>query len=229
MLRSIDKAFDLAQTPSPGIVCTKRILVAESDENFSSNLSRLEFQNMSGSSNGSDSKIRKTEEKAQSDNVILDESTKDIGKESTPPSVEISPSVTRSLEQEKIQRELEESERLAWELMRQEHEEAYKIQMEYLNSNAASISNEDLALLQTLVNETGRQPLVGAEAHEDEEQEEEADSEELDYDRLLELGAALGDVKTDRWRLRANRVMAGFSRFVYSTLVHKMKKVMFWG
>jgi hypothetical protein len=43
------------------------------------------------------------------------------------------------------------------------------------------------------------------------------DSGTLDYDALIELGEAIGDVKQDRWKLRARTVIAQLPSFVYSS------------
>jgi hypothetical protein len=45
------------------------------------------------------------------------------------------------------------------------------------------------------------------EEEEDEDNEEEEEEEEWDYERLLALGQALGDVKTERWRQRSKQII----------------------
>jgi hypothetical protein len=47
----------------------------------------------------------------------------------------------------------------------------------------------------------------------------EEDSEEWDYDRLIELGNVLGDVKTERWRLRSQTVISTLKRLNYGQLL----------
>jgi len=117
--------------------------------------------------------------------------------ESTPKETELS-------EAEKKRREEEESERLAWELMRQDQNELYQIQLEYMRSQAEGMSEEDMHALELVLQEaTGMVPGYhegGAEEYEGEEGEEEEEEEETDeedpnqwdYERLLELGNVLG-------------------------------------
>ena len=78
----------------------------------------------------------------------------------------------------------EESERLVWELLQQEAEEAYRMQMEFLRSNAGDIGEEDFEVMQALVSEGGLEQELPEELDES--------AEEWDYDRLLELGTILG-------------------------------------
>ena len=113
---------------------------------------------------------------------------------------------------EKRQRELDESEKLAWELMREENEEAYRVQVEYLQNSQGNISAEDLLLLQSMMNEENQQHLAANTSPSEEEGQEE-EQESWDYERLLELGEVLGDVKTERWRKRSQAVISQLNRF----------------
>lgn len=110
-------------------------------------------------------------------------------------------------EQERLRRDMEESERLAWELMRQESMEAYEMQVRFMQENAESLSQEDLAALQLAINEMN--PANNIRDEEEEGPDEE--SEQWDYDQLLELGQTIGDVKTERWRLRASSVISSLA------------------
>ena len=113
---------------------------------------------------------------------------------------------------EKRQRELDESEKLAWELMRQENEEAYRVQVEYLQNSQDNISPEDLLLLQSMMNEENQQHLA-TNTLQNEEEDDKGEEESWDYERLLELGEVLGDVKTERWRKRSQAVISQLNRF----------------
>ena len=124
--------------------------------------------------------------------------------ENESPSQESSPIISSA---EKRQRENEESERLVWELMRQESMEAYRIQMEYMRENAHEINTEDLSMIELLMNEQRvaeeadqRQNEVEVEGGKEEDEEgadpdgdnDTSDIDRWDYDRLLELGNTIG-------------------------------------
>lgn len=125
--------------------------------------------------------------------------------------------------QEKERRELEESERLAWELMQQEEQHYYQQQVEYMRQNSETMSAEDLAAIQQIVNEPAIrfQQNNGEDGEENEEDGEEGDEEEenWDYDQLIALGQAIGDVKTERWRLRSKNVIAGLTVIDYDEIL----------
>ncbi|KAJ1421188.1 hypothetical protein B484DRAFT_452833 [Ochromonadaceae sp. CCMP2298] len=133
-----------------------------------------------------------------------------------------SPGPIEETVEQRRQREDRESEALAWELMQQENQEVYNMQLQFMQENAGTLSEEDLAVMQQLMNEAGRQ-----EPEEEEEGEEGGEGEELDdsdasnwsYDRLLTLGHRLGDVKTDRWRIRADEVIKALPRKLYRDIV----------
>jgi hypothetical protein len=133
---------------------------------------------------------------------------------------------------QRIEREERESEQLAWEMMRQESMELHEMQLQFMRENAGGMSEEDLQALQMAIDESSGQNLVQTQTHDirrDEEQvdvsgeevqeeEEEDDVDNWDYDRLLSLGQALGDVKTERWRLRAKSIIDSLPSFTYSDL-----------
>ena len=137
------------------------------------------------------------------------------------------PTSPEESEQDRIRRENAESERLAWEMMREESANAYRVQMEFIQQASGEMSEEDLEAIRMAMREGGfavEEPEAeqqeggdgeGEEedeedGQEDEEEEEEdgSDVDRWDYDRLLALGEQIGDVKTERWRLRAARVIA---------------------
>ena len=94
---------------------------------------------------------------------------------------------------------------MAWELSQHESEEAYNIQMEFLNNNGDDMNDEDRALIQSLINENniavyhhngiGRETATNND-NEDEENNEQQTADEsgevFDYQRLLELGETIG-------------------------------------
>eukprot|EP01031_Cornospumella_fuschlensis_P033470 gene33470-40496_t len=141
-------------------------------------------------------------------------------------SVPAAPSDSSSAERLRRQREEEEaSERLAWELMQQEQAALYEMQLQYIRTQAEAggMNQEDLQALQQILNEGGRGQEEaeedGEQEEEDEEEgEEEEEEEEWDYDRLLALGQALGDVKTERWRLSSQKVIDSLPTALYSAV-----------
>ena len=92
--------------------------------------------------------------------------------------------------EEDIRKMNEESERLAWELMQQESLEAYNYQVEFMRENSAGMDPADLAALQQAMEEERRN--IAPQEQEGDEDEEQDNSEEWTYDRLLALGEAVG-------------------------------------
>jgi hypothetical protein len=101
-------------------------------------------------------------------------------------------------DEERRRKEEEDSERLAWELMQQEQNELYQIQLEYMRSQAQGMSEDDMRALELVLQEaTGmvqyQQPQDDEYDDDDEEGEDmEEDPNHWDYERLLELGNVLG-------------------------------------
>ena len=96
-------------------------------------------------------------------------------------------------------RENEESEQLAWDMMREESLSAYRMQMDFIASSANEMSAEDLEAIQMAMG--GANSYTGVEQEqedieddEEEEQDENQDSDvdQWDYDRLLALGEVIG-------------------------------------
>jgi hypothetical protein len=106
-------------------------------------------------------------------------------------------------DEQRIRRENEESERLCWEMMREESENAYRLQMEFINSSSNEMSAEDLEAIQMAMKDgnnfvpeedEGRDDDVEGEVYEEEQEQgqEESDVDQWDYDRLLALSEEIG-------------------------------------
>ena len=93
-------------------------------------------------------------------------------------------------EAERLAREAAESEALAWRLVREEQERAYRLQMECMRAMAAGLSEEDRRALESAIAEG-----VAPAAEDDEEEDFDVDA--MDYEQLLELGQAMGDVRKE--------------------------------
>eukprot|EP01038_Epipyxis_sp_PR26KG_P005352 gene5352-7425_t len=129
-------------------------------------------------------------------------------------------------ESERLAREEKESEMLAWEMMQQENYELYQLQMQFMRENAELMAEDDFNALQSAINESGRLDMVmnnnnNVDNDADEEDEEEDNPENWDYDRLLQIGQEIGDVKTERWRLRAKSVIASLPKITYQTILEE--------
>jgi len=137
------------------------------------------------------------------------------------------PTSPEESKQDRLRHENAESERFAWEMMREESANAYRVQMEFIQQASGEMSEEDLEAIRMAMREGGfavdeaeAEQGVGEGGEEEEEggedgqeedegeEEEGSDVDRWDYDRLLALGEQIGDVKTERWRLRAARVIA---------------------
>lgn len=103
---------------------------------------------------------------------------------------DISTTTPATPSEDEIRRQLEESERLAWELMQQESMEAYNSQLEFMRENSEAMDPADLEALEHAMAEE-RRALVEPE---ESQVELEENSEEWSYDRLLQLGQALGGI-----------------------------------
>jgi len=115
--------------------------------------------------------------------------------------------VREETQEEKEQRELEESEALARQLMAEEALASYSQSADYLRNNSQDFNPEDLAALQAALQE--EDPNGGG-------LEEDSEGEiDLDYDGLLELGERIGDVKEERWKLKADSEIAKLPVIVY--------------
>lgn len=105
-------------------------------------------------------------------------------------------------EEERRIREEKESELLVWELMRQQDAEMAQLQMQFMQENAGEMSEEDYNAMQQIINETPQyQAPIGDHGESDNEGEDGEDGNEgddpdtWDYERLLEIGQAIGGEK----------------------------------
>ncbi len=152
-------------------------------------------------------------------------------------------------DEQKLARELHESEQLAYSMMREEAEQAYTMQMEFMRENASNLSDEDLAALQSAIGVTSmRQELIfdadssrrpGGLGIESDEADTSSDSvnsntsgassawsDPNNYERLLALGNQIGDVKTERWRLRAQSVVDALPHISYREILNLSQPAM---
>mmetsp|Transcript_13346 Transcript_13346/g.25050 ORF Transcript_13346/g.25050 Transcript_13346/m.25050 type:complete len:316 (+) Transcript_13346:134-1081(+) len=107
-------------------------------------------------------------------------------------------------EEERRLREEAESEALARQLMAEEAMASYHESANFLQENAHDYSEEDLAALRAIMAEEN--PVIAIDGEGDEyEDDHDVDSEELSYEALLDLGARIGDVKAERWALKARK------------------------
>ncbi|KAG5177072.1 hypothetical protein JKP88DRAFT_88987 [Tribonema minus] len=136
---------------------------------------------------------------------------------SAPGTPEPAPKSARSsgeTEEERVMRELQESEALARELMESEALASYQAGMDALRA-AQGMGGWDEGMGEADIR--AMRLAMGEEQEDDggmgEGEEEEGDEETpMEYDALLELGEAIGDVKQERWRLRAPAAIARLPR-----------------
>ena len=125
------------------------------------------------------------------------------------------------------ERENRESEQMVWELMRQEAQQAYAMQMEFMRSNEHLLSQEDRDALQAAMQQSIDPALLAPalpEGDEDGEEGDEGDEEAEeegwdDYERLLALGERIGDVKKDRWKMDAAKVIQALPALSYADVL----------
>lgn len=108
-------------------------------------------------------------------------------------------SAVRELERQ--QQEEADSIALARMLMEQEAMESYARSEDYLRQNAANFSQEDYDALQAAL----------ADEHGESDEEE----PEMDYDTMLRIGEAIGDVKEERWALVAQSEIGRLETFKF--------------
>eukprot|EP00904_Undaria_pinnatifida_P012906 jgi/Undpi1/8746/HiC_scaffold_25.g11208.m1 len=101
---------------------------------------------------------------------------------------------------------------LARTLMEEEAMASYSAAVDILRGTEGGIDGidgvaaEDMAAMQALLEEDERSQRTYAMA----------EDESLDYDGMLELGTAIGDVRKERWRLRCNSVIDALPRVSYT-------------
>jgi hypothetical protein len=88
--------------------------------------------------------------------------------------------------EERVRNEMEESERLAWQLMEEESMRAYEMQVEFMRNNPGLFSEEEIQALNSVLQENV------AEEEEEEGEEEEESEDAWSYDRLLEIARVVG-------------------------------------
>lgn len=99
--------------------------------------------------------------------------------------------INQETDEERRQREEDESIALARALMAEEAMAvSYHMSMDYLEHNRDQFSEEDLAALQAAMEDDEPEQAEGLE--------EDADGQ-LSYEQMLRLGERLGDVKSERW------------------------------
>jgi hypothetical protein len=87
--------------------------------------------------------------------------------------------------------------------MQQDNMEMYNLQLQYMQENANQLDNDDFQLIQSFMHEAGQQITLGvppaadgeevqSDGGEQEETEEDSDTSNWDYERLLQLGQQLG-------------------------------------
>lgn len=103
--------------------------------------------------------------------------------------------------EQRQQRECDESESLAWEMMREESMTAYRMQMDFMSSSSNEMSAEDREAVQLAMggydNGTSNEEVddeVVEEGEEEEDENQDSDVSQWDYDRLLALGEIIGGV-----------------------------------
>eukprot|EP00551_Chaetoceros_affinis_P016245 CAMPEP_0203696140 /NCGR_PEP_ID=MMETSP0091-20130426/7427_1 /ASSEMBLY_ACC=CAM_ASM_001089 /TAXON_ID=426623 /ORGANISM="Chaetoceros affinis, Strain CCMP159" /LENGTH=430 /DNA_ID=CAMNT_0050567857 /DNA_START=159 /DNA_END=1452 /DNA_ORIENTATION=- len=110
-------------------------------------------------------------------------------------------------EEERMQREEEESLALARQLMAEEAMASYAESSNFLRQHANEYSEEDLRALEGLIAE--EDPMADHHEVDDEVMgENEHDNLDLSYEALLQLGERIGDVKSERWAMRAQDEIA---------------------
>ena len=103
-------------------------------------------------------------------------------------------------DEERRRREEEESIELARMMMAEEAALVYHNQLQMLRENPQHFSEEDLAVFRALE----EQDRLEEERERAAELEEDGEAE-LSYDALLNLGERIGDVRTERWALVAQK------------------------
>uniref|UniRef100_A0A8J9TSD6 RING-type E3 ubiquitin transferase n=1 Tax=Phaeodactylum tricornutum TaxID=2850 RepID=A0A8J9TSD6_PHATR len=109
------------------------------------------------------------------------------------------------LDDSQLDREEQESLELARMLMAEEAMAVYENSFQLLRESADQLSQEDYQAMQELLREEEREQVA----------ELEDDEGELSYETMLEIGERIGDVKTERWTLDAQRHIHKLPTVVY--------------
>jgi hypothetical protein len=142
----------------------------------------------------------------------------------------------KKTDEEQVAREAAESEALVWQLMQEEQESAYRIQMEFMSQMGGDLSEEDRLAMETIMRE-GIETVTEqhAEGEHEEDSDDDCDDEDgeesggldvdnMDYEQLLELGAAIGDVKKERWRSRSAAIIRDLCTITWDTVDESERK-----
>ena len=135
------------------------------------------------SKDGQFSIIKPSSESRQYDNLIVESE-----QESEDEVVVDSP---KESDEDRIRRDNEESERLCWELMRQESVASYELQLNFMRENRNDLTPEDLQALELFMNINQEQEQEQEQIDIDDSVNEVNDEEEVsgdNYDRLIQLG-----------------------------------------
>ena len=128
--------------------------------------------------------------------------------------VEVDADENQESEEERRLREEEESEALVRQLMAEEAMANYQYSSNYLQENESEYNDEDLNAIRLLMAEENPETQLQMQMQQAEE-EELMDSDELSYDALLNLGERIGDVKSERWAMRAENEIAKLQTFKF--------------
>mmetsp|Transcript_11883 Transcript_11883/g.28153 ORF Transcript_11883/g.28153 Transcript_11883/m.28153 type:complete len:259 (-) Transcript_11883:1198-1974(-) len=123
---------------------------------------------------------------------------------------------------ERAQREEQESLELARALMAEEAMASYAQSMDYLHNNQDQFSEEDLAALQTIMDEDQQQHEVEMNADVEEALDDDENGDA--YEFMLQLGERIGDVKSERWAQVAQQKIDNLSVVVFDPDKIKLKK-----
>jgi hypothetical protein len=121
-------------------------------------------------------------------------------------------------------REEAESEALARQMMEEEALNSYQSSMEALRAAqatgaASGISPEDLAAMEAAmrIHDAEDEEYAPDEGEGDFEGMEHSRISEMDYDQLMQLGDAIGDVKKERWALNAQNSIEALPSWIFGS------------
>jgi Ring finger domain len=106
----------------------------------------------------------------------------------------------------RLEREEEESMELARRLMAEEAMASYQQHFQLLRESADLLSQEDYDALQSALEEDEHEHVTALENEDG----------ELSYDAMLELGDRIGDVKSERWAMVAEREVQKLPTFTFA-------------
>ena len=154
---------------------------------------RISNSTRSASDDGHLTSTKKSELKIE-EPTSCDRSSSELSSKSTPASA-----VETTAERQR--RETQESEQLAWEMMREESISAYRMQLEFMNSSSDTMSADDLEAIQMAMREGdafNTDEADGDDGEEDDQDEnQDSDVDAWDYDRLLALEDQMGGNDND--------------------------------